>query len=602
MKSTRRAKPSPPDFLSEGRKAFLAGRPHLAAEAFAKAVKAEPRNPVALFNLASAKERIGDIDEAAQLLTQALRQRPAWFEPAQRLAMLNLRYVLQSPGALDPHGMLAAFAFDRIDRQAVAAAAIAHLRAASPLGEFIALADAGGAEDAARDLILRRTDKILAHPLLLAALTSGANRDPGLERLLTALRRVLLLEVPADRFEDKALTGFVLALIGQCLDNEHVFVAGDNERDALAALGIDWSALRGGASTEARKLLLGLLYRPRHELIGDALTSSDCRSLRPRGLGELLARYLDEAARQTELAESIPVLGAIDDPTSRKVARQYEAHPYPRWTSLQMPVEGSARKILALYAPPQTLSRLEGPYKVLIAGAGTGKHALGVAVRYGPQADVLAVDLSRASLAYAKAKAESFGVGNIRFAQADLLAIPPEAGPFDIIEAVGVLHHMDEPFKGWQALLGLLKPGGLMLTGLYSAISRRNITELRTEADYPGPACGDDAARAYRAGLMDRPGAAGGLTASHDFYTLSNFRDLALHEHERPIFLSEIEAFLDANGLIFRGFNLPGPIMAAFHKQFPGEKHPGSLAAWAAFEEQHPRLFDAMYQLWCEKR
>ncbi|MGB0085072.1 MAG: tetratricopeptide repeat protein, partial [Rhodomicrobiaceae bacterium] len=143
MKPARRAKPSSAEFLAEGRDAFLAGRFYLAAEAFSKARDADPRNPVILFNLASAKERVGEIDEAASCLTTALHFRPAWAEPAQRLALLLARYRLDAPGDLDPHGLLAAFAFDGIDRQPIAGAAIAHLRAATLLGTAINEAEEG---------------------------------------------------------------------------------------------------------------------------------------------------------------------------------------------------------------------------------------------------------------------------------------------------------------------------------------------------------------------------------------------------------------------------------------------------------------------------
>jgi SAM-dependent methyltransferase len=238
---------------------------------------------------------------------------------------------------------------------------------------------------------------------------------------------------------------------------------------------------------------------------------------------------------------------------------------------------------------------------VLVAGCGTGQHALAAAVRYGPKADVLAIDLSSASLAYAKMKAEEYGIGNLRFARADLL-VPGGEGPFDIIEAVGVLHHMSEPFKGWQALLERLRPGGLMTVGLYSAVARDNISKLRSEADYPGPDCDDRAARRYRASLMARSDeAVGGLVHSYDFYTLSEFRDLILHEHERPIVLAEIEAFLAQNGLTFRGFQLPPPILQAFLVEHPKSGWPGAFADWRAFEERHPHTFDAMYRFWCQK-
>ena len=412
---------------------------------------------MALFNLASAKERIGDIDEAAVLVSLALRYKPGWFDPARRLAGLLARYAMAAPGDLDARGLLAAFAFDRIDLQPIASAAIAHMRAHSPLGEAIARAEAGQAMQAARDWLLRATEKTLGDQLLLNALSHSANWHAGLERLLTAMRRVLLLEVAPQRFQDKVLTGFVMALIRQCINNEHVFAVSPEETEALAGLTLDWDALLGGAPDEARRLMLLLLYRP-HDALG-VPPPELCRKIRPRALGDLLAAQIGEDAEETRLAADIPVLGPIDDATSRKVAAQYEAHPYPRWGSLQMPREDTARALLQTYVPRAKLGFLDEPFRVLIAGAGTGRHALAASVRYGKNAKVLAVDLSRRSLAYGKARAHRFGVANLEFAQADLQAIPDEAGPFDIIEAVGVLHHMEEPFRGWQALIRLLRPG-----------------------------------------------------------------------------------------------------------------------------------------------
>lgn len=602
MKPARRARPSSADFLNDGKNAFLAGRFYLAAEAFAKAQAADPRNPVVLFNLASAKERIGEIDEAAQLLTSALRYRSSWFEPAQRLALLLGRYRIKRAGDLDPHGLLAAFAFNRIDRQPIAAAAIAHLQAHPSHGAAIEKVMAGNAEDVARDLVLRRTDKLLSHPLFLAALTSNPIHNSGWERLLTAIRRIVVLEAGAERFEDKAFTGFVLAFIQQCIANEHIFAVSPQEAQHLATIPIDHAALLAGAPDQSRRLMLHLLYDRPDRVIGEAVGTDECRAIKPRALGALLASWFEDEARLTSLAADISSAGTIVDPTSRRVADQYEAHPYPRWSDLQMPREGGARISLEPFFNAEKLSFFDRPFKVLIAGAGTGQHALAAAIRYGPKAEILAVDLSCRSLAYGKARAAQFGITNIRFAQADIQTMTSEAGPFDVIEAVGVLHHMAEPFKGWARLIELLRPGGLMLTGLYSAIARRNIAELRSEANYPGPKCSDDAARAYRARLMTRTDdTAAILLDSHDFYTLSEFRDLVLHEHERPIFLSEVEVFLEQHGLAFRGFQLPGPLAHAFLKSIPGEAWPGRLSDWSVFEESHPRTFDAMYRIWCEK-
>ena len=48
---------------------------------------------------------------------------------------------------------------------------------------------------------------------------------------------------------------------------------------------------------------------------------------------------------------------------------------------------------------------------------------------------------------------------------------------FDIIECVGVLHHMSEPKVGLGILTDVLKPGGLMKLGLYSSSARRWINK-----------------------------------------------------------------------------------------------------------------------------
>ena len=122
-----RGRPTKPDFLKQGVESFRAGRYFLAVEAFTKAHEAEPRNPTPLFNLGSARERTGEIDAAAVAFTRALQLRPDWIEPAQRLSLLLARYVLPSPGELNPHGLLAAFAFPAIDHYPLSAAAIGYV-------------------------------------------------------------------------------------------------------------------------------------------------------------------------------------------------------------------------------------------------------------------------------------------------------------------------------------------------------------------------------------------------------------------------------------------------------------------------------------------
>lgn len=95
--------------------------------------------------------------------------------------------------------------------------------------------------------------------------------------------------------------------------------------------------------------------------------------------------------------------------------------------------------------------------KVLIAGCGTSQHAIVVAKQL-PDAEILAIDLSRASLAYATIRAEEASVRNLAFRQADILGLTSAQGPFDYIECYGVLHHTQAPAEGLVALTHTLEP------------------------------------------------------------------------------------------------------------------------------------------------
>jgi SAM-dependent methyltransferase len=154
--------------------------------------------------------------------------------------------------------------------------------------------------------------------------------------------------------------------------------------------------------------------------------------------------------------------------------------PYPRWlkaapvgqpTTIDWYLRG---QFPAAFIRAELRSGLD----VLIAGCGTGQHAIEATRRFA-DARVLAVDLSRTSLGYAIRKTRALGLGNVDYAQADLLQLGSLARAFDLIEAVGVLHHLRDWRLGWRTLLTLLRPGGFMHVGLYSALARGDIRSAR---------------------------------------------------------------------------------------------------------------------------
>ena len=114
----------------------------------------------------------------------------------------------------------------------------------------------------------------------------------------------------------------------------------------------------------------------------------------------------------------------------------------------------------------------------MIAGCGTGQHVITTASKY-KNVRVYALDLSFNSLSYAKRKAMELGIKNINFIQGDILNINALNKKFDLIESVGVLHHMENPLEGWKLLKNYLKDDGLMLIGLYSEKARANISKIK---------------------------------------------------------------------------------------------------------------------------
>src|SRR6185503_5864230 len=133
---------------------------------------------------------------------------------------------------------------------------------------------------------------------------------------------------------------------------------------------------------------------------------------------------------------------------------------------------------------------------------GTGQYAMELARRFRTER-VTALDLSRASLAYAARKAAEMKL-EIAFAQADILRLDSRAAHYDFIESSGVLHHMADPFAGWRTLAGCLAPGGVMLVALYSRAARAQVAKTRAFIAREGFAATPEGIRACRAQLLAR--------------------------------------------------------------------------------------------------
>lgn len=536
--------------------------------------------------------------EAIERCSRALAARSDYPEAARLLVALLQRYEFNVETNISPRGLKAAFAFANVDRQALCNGALAFLKYRPPLADALARGRGDG-WDAAAALLTRKGARLLRNRLFSAALIHGVVADIEIEFLLTALRRRLLLS-PA-LLVVRPVYEFACVLIRQCLNNEYVFFADEDERARLGELNVDIDAMFEGDAAAGGVFLLWSLYRPIHETLGHQARATD--QVSPRVLRAVLCDELEARRMEAAHADGLRRLTAVTDETSRRVAGQYTNDPYPRWLSLQAPQPGGAKDRMRGHFSADALAVIDGPCDVLIAGAGTGRQAVHSAIGYGAGSRVLAIDLSAPSLAYGARMAETLGVANLRFAIGDILCLDETGARFDVIECVGVLHHMADPYEGWRALLDRLRPGGLMLIGLYSAISRQVIRALSEDPDWPGPDADDDGLRAYRRKLMDHASGEDGfaLTKSVDFFTKSGFRDLALHVSERPCAIPEIRDFMSAHGLEFHGFSLPDETLRAYADAFPDDEPTGTLDHWWAFERDNPQTFNSMYLFWCRK-
>lgn len=572
-----------------------------AIDSYSAALAIEPDLTPARVNLANALHARGDAVGAQQLLVQTVVQTPDNADACMSLA-LQLRGRELAPEVEGDAGRAAltiCLGRDDLEHQDLAVAATALVLAGAPP------AVTGGQAEQDGEWRRPRADEpavaaFLGDPLLRLLLRRTVVMAPSLECFLGALRESLLVASAADG-EPGVLARhahWLLPLAVQCFRNGYLYPETPDESELVATLGdaVDRGLVAGGP-VDLRLTLLAC-YRPLHEFPDAAELAARPG---PDGWAELARVQILEPLAERALVAAMPRLDGAERTVSAAVRDQHETHPYPRWTGLyrNRPVpllECVARNVSSrrlVSAPAIARPR------VLVAGCGTGLHAIGCAVEY-EGAEVLAVDLSGASLAYGQRRAQELGVANIEFLQADLLDLGRLPRRFDVIESVGVLDHLADPMAGWRVLCGLLEPGGYMKIGLYSERARRAVVAARALVAERGFEPTPAGLRAARAALLELPpdDPARGVVASGDFYTAAGVRDLMFHVQEHRYTLEQIAAMIGELGLEPLGFVVDEALRRAYLRDTPEDPEGVSLAGWARFEAQHPATFGEMYQLW----
>jgi len=561
---------------------------------FERALTIRPDYAEAFNNLGVTLKEIGNVEAALLAYAEAIRLRPDYPEAYRNLALALGRFRFIKPNAT-LEGLLVRLleASTLVRPRDIAKAAVSLLKLDPEIARLIA---EGAEPDSARTLI-DTIGKLARIPLLLQLLQSCPIPDAELEALLTRVRSAALMHA-GELTESPLLLQFLSALAQQCFVNEYVYCQTDAESEALAALeGSLTDALRAGMQPRAADVLLLASFKPLSEL------DEHARLAATGDLEAVLRRTVSEPLAEKALGQAIPTLGAIDDAVSASVRAQYEENPYPRWIHLGLRVRPAtvAEIFQEIGVRPVSghITATTEP-EILIAGCGTGEHAIETAARFA-NARITAVDLSRASLAYAKRKTDELGVRNIEYLHADILALADLGRQFDIVESTGVLHHMDDPLAGWRMLAECLRAGGLMKIGLYSELARQDVTSIRAEIARNGISAEPGAIRRFRRSILESTEPHHRrIVLSNDFYSLSTVRDLLFHVQEHQFTIPRIRDSLTNLGLAFCGFE-NRPVVDAFRAAQGVSADIYDLSAWHGFEERSPTSFSGMYQFWCQK-
>jgi SAM-dependent methyltransferase len=568
------------------------GKTNQAIDHLERALALKPDLFEAYANLAQAHAAAGDAESAIHAMSRALELK----ETPQGRALFAL-YVKSARFRSDNSGRIRKLVLRALTEgwgppRTLTGVCISLLKLNGVLNGCIARANAAWpARLPAAELFGAPSPAALTEDQLLRCLLEcDPIADVGIERLLTSIRYAMLTIASG---EDPAVSGrdlqFYSALARQCFLNEYVYSLSEAEEvEALALQSALAARIKTGETVPALWPIAVGAYFPLHDL-PDA--QSLCDGTWPDCVEALIVQQIEEPAEERRIASTIPVLTKIESEVSRAVRRQYEENPYPRWVKMGPP----EKSLSPNDRPSQSVPDL------LIAGCGTGLSIVEFSRLMG-RTRVLAIDLSLASLSYAKRMVQKLGIADIEFAQADIMSLGSIGRDFDFIDSSGVLHHLADPWAGWRVLLSLLRPGGTMQVGLYSDLARRNVVAARAliaERGYrPIPQdirrCREDIIAADDPLLKS-------LVLSGDLFTTSECRDLLFHVQEHRITIPEIQSFLAANNLNFAGFILDAATLRQFSARFPGPAALTDLDRWHDFETEAPNTFAAMYGFQVQK-
>jgi ubiquinone/menaquinone biosynthesis C-methylase UbiE/Flp pilus assembly protein TadD len=429
----------------------------------------------------------------------------------------------------------------------------------------------------------------ISHPFLYMGIRECMITSVHWENALIRIRRKILELFIQNDLPEVLSNHYLYAQAELCFFNEYIFEITPEERAHISELQRRIADQQGDFE---KAILILSSYEPLYKSAFEELASA--AKIDNPNYRRFIRYQIEEPAIEVRNKKNIRSVGTIQNEVSSAVKAQYEDNPYPRWKHLydyQGELKDINQKVI-----------IDSRKKVLIAGCGTGQQVVGH-MALTQNYDVTAIDISAASIAYAKRKTDEIGFKNLKYLMCDILEVKNLKTRFNYIYCTGVLHHMQNPFDGWKALYDVLESGGEMKIALYSNLARQSVIECRKLIEKEGfqPTLGD--MRALRSFIKTLPKdhSLRKLENWTDFYSTSMFRDLVFHVQEHRYTIPEIKDTLDQLGLKFMGFDKDSSSDNGFQALNADPKARLDLQRWHDFEQKNPDAFMSMYTFVCQK-
>ncbi|MDB9515454.1 class I SAM-dependent methyltransferase [Roseofilum reptotaenium CS-1145] len=251
---------------------------------------------------------------------------------------------------------------------------------------------------------------------------------------------------------------------------------------------------------------------------------------------------------------------------SNAVAKLYDTYPFPPEPFLDEPPPGynwrwnwlTAYQFCTGRKPPRQ------DIRILDAGCGTGVGTEYL-VHLNPQASVVGIDLSAGAIAVAQERCQRSGADRVEFHHLSLYDVAQLPGQFQLINCVGVLHHLPDPIRGIQSLACKLAPGGILHIFVYAHLGRFEIQLMQQAiALLQGEHRGDyqDGVKIGRDLFSVLPEDNRIVREDKRRWALENhqdecFADMYVHPQEIDYTIDTLFELIDASGLAFVGFSNP---------------------------------------------